>query len=193
MQTNREKENGDLIRLLDLDEEFIIELVYATPDNFTGQPVYASSECYINRNTARLLIEAKNIFKRDGYRVKVWDAYRPISAQIKFWNLCPDTVFVGRPPDLSKISEFIPKHLNGLCVDITLVDMDGKELEMPSAFDDFSERAFLSAAEPESPGRKNGEYLKAVMESVGFRAYENEWWHFYDVITEPGPYLDIQI
>ena len=73
--------DNNLIRLLDLDEDFIIDLKYATEDNFTGQRVYASSECYLDKHTAEMLIEAKEKFKKDGYRVKVWDAYRPISAQ----------------------------------------------------------------------------------------------------------------
>ena len=66
-------------------------------------------------------------------------------------------------------------------------------MEIPSAFDDFSEKAALRNAAPGSEGEKNAAYLKEVMESVGFQAYKNEWWHFYDVTTEPTPFMDFQI
>lgn len=186
-------EKGDLIRLLDLDTDFIVELRYATEQNFTKQKIYASGECYINENTARLLVKAKNIFKEDGFHVKVWDAYRPISAQKRFFEILPDPNFVAIPPDMSSLVTFRPTHLNGQCVDITLTDADNMELLMPTAFDDFTEKAGLACQDiPEIP-RKNAEYLRSVMESVGFQGYDSEWWHFYDVTTAPAPFLDFQI
>lgn len=187
------EDKGNLIRLLDIDEDFIIDLKYATEDNFTGKKIYNSSECYIDRHTAEILIKARDIFKKDGYRVKVFDAYRPISAQAKFWEVLPDDNLVARPPDMSKITKFRPTHMNGLCVDVTLTDMEGNEIEMPTAFDDLTEKASLAYPGHTETGRKNGEYLKQVMESVGFLAYDGEWWHFYDVSTEPTPFMDYQI
>ncbi|MBR4862878.1 MAG: M15 family metallopeptidase [Firmicutes bacterium] len=184
---------GNLIKLFDLDQDFIIDLKYATPDNFTGEKIYRSAECYMDRHTAEILIKARDIFKKDRYRVKIWDAYRPISAQAKFWEVMPDDNFVARPPDMSKIKVFRPTHMNGLCVDVTLTDMDGNDIEMPTYFDDMSERAALGYVGHTEEGRKNGTYLKDVMESVGFQAYEGEWWHFYDVTTEPTPFMDYQI
>lgn len=186
-------EQGNLIKLKDLDEDFIIDLKYATANNFTGQKIYQSDECYMDKHTAKILIKARDIFKKDGYRVKIWDAYRPISAQAKFWEIMPDDNFVARPPDMTKIKTFRPTHLNGLCVDITLTDMDGNDIEMPSQFDDFSEKASLNCAEITETARKNGQYMKDVMESVGFMGYECEWWHFYDVSTEPTPFMNFQI
>lgn len=184
---------GDLVRLLNLDTDFIIDLKYATKNNFTKQKIYNSCECYINKDTARLLIQAKNIFRTAGYHVKVWDAYRPISAQKRFFEILPDPDFVAIPPDMSKIKTFRPTHLNGQCVDITLVDENGNNLNMPTDFDDFSKMAGLGYPEiPEIP-RKNAEYLRSVMESVGFKGYECEWWHFYDMKTPPTPFLDFQI
>lgn len=79
---------GNLVRLLDIDSDFIIDLRYATADNFTGQKVYQSGECWIDEHTAAILIQAKNIFRADGYRVKVWDAYRPIRAQKNSGKSC---------------------------------------------------------------------------------------------------------
>ena len=187
------EKKGNLVRLLDIDPDFIIDLRYATADNFTGQQVYQSGECWIDAHTAEILIKAKNIFKADGYRVKVWDAYRPIRAQKKFWEIMPNDDFVARPPDMTKMTAFRHTHMNGQCVDITLTDLDGKDIAMPCPFDTMDGRAALSCAENPPEGRKNGEYLKQVMESVGFEGYENEWWHFYDVSTDPVPYTDYDI
>ena len=191
--SNKINEQGNLIKLLDLDDDFIIDLKYATEDNFTGKKIYQSDQCYMDRHTAEILIEAKNLFEEDGYRVKIWDAYRPISAQEKFWELMPNDDFVARPPDMSKIQTFRPTHLNGLCVDVTLTDTDGRDIEMPSKFDDFSERSSLKCASISTEARKNAEYLKRIMESVGFLSYENEWWHFYDITTPPSPFMNFQI
>lgn len=186
-------DRGNLVRLLDIDQDFIIDLKYASDDNFTGQKIYRTGECYMDRHTAKILRKARDLFRKDGYRVKIWDAYRPISAQARFWEILPDENFVARVPDMTKIRTFRPTHLNGLCVDITLTDQDGREIEMPSEFDDFTSRACLDSAGGSETGKKNARYMKRVMEQVGFMAYEKEWWHFYDVTTEPTPFLDFQI
>ena len=78
------KQYENLVRLLDVDPEFIIDLKYAKPDNFTGSVVYPFTECYIDVHTAAQLVKAKEMAKKDGYRIKVWDAYRPVSAQKRF-------------------------------------------------------------------------------------------------------------
>lgn len=172
---------GNLIKLTDLSSDFIIDLKYATPDNFTGVQVYQSADCWLDEHTAQILIKAKEIFEKDGYQVKIWDAYRPIRAQKRFWEIMPNDDFIARPPDMTKIKKFRPTHMNGMCVDVTLTDKEGNEIEMPSPFDTMDERASLNYSGHSETGRRNGEYLKQVMESVGFQAYECEWWHFYDV------------
>ena len=187
------REQGNLVKLFDYDTDFIIDLRYATEDNFTGKRVYDSDECWMDKHTCMILIKARDIFKKDGYRVKIWDAYRPISAQKKFWEIMPDDDFVARPPDMEKIKKFRPTHMNGLCVDVTLTDMDGNDIEMPSQFDDMSERSALESPLNSDTAKKNGRYLKEVMDSVGFLSYDQDWWHFYDVTTEPTPFMDFKI
>ena len=188
-----EQNKGNLVRLLDLDEDFIIDLKYATEDNFTGQKIYTSAECYIDRHTAEILIKARNVFRKDGYRVKIFDAYRPVRTQVRFWEVMPDERFVARPPDFTRITSFRPTHMNGLCVDVTLTDMDGKEIEMPTPFDEMTERASLAWPGHSPEAKANGEYLRRVMEDAGFQGDADEWWHFYDVSTEPTPFMDYQI
>lgn len=187
------EKKGNLVRLLDVDKDFIVNLKYATEDNFTGKQVYQSNECWIDEHTAEILIKAKDKFKADGYSVMIWDAYRPIRAQRRFWEIMPNDDFVARPPDVSKMTTFRHTHMNGQCVDVTLVDSEGKPVEMPCPFDTMDERASLYYDGHTPEGRKNGEYLRSVMESVGFEGYDNEWWHFYDVSTDPVPYTDYEI
>lgn len=184
---------GNLVKLTELSTEFIIDLKYATEDNFTGVKVYQSEECWLDEHTAQILLKANELFKKDGFKMKIWDAYRPIRAQKRFWEIMPNDDFIARPPDMSKIKTFRPTHMNGMCVDVTLTDMDGDELEMPSPFDTMDERAALNYPNHSESGRKNGEYLKKIMESVGFLAYECEWWHFYDMTGEPMPFSDYDI
>lgn len=188
-----ENEKGNLVKLKDIDDDFIIDMPYATKHNFTGEKIYNSDECWLDKHTAEILIKAKNKFREDGYRVKVMDAYRPLSAQRKFWEIMPDENFVAVPPDMTKITEFLPKHMNGLCVDVSLTDMDGNELKMPCEYDTMGPEASLTYEGHDEEARANGIYLKNVMESVGFEGYDMEWWHFYDVTTEPTRYLDFQI
>lgn len=105
---------GNLIKLTDLSSDFIIDLKYATPDNFTGVQVYQSADCWLDEHTAQILIKAKEIFEKDGYRVKIWDAYRPIRAQKRFWEIMPNDDFIARPPDMTKIKKFRPTHMLSL-------------------------------------------------------------------------------
>lgn len=187
------KDIGNLVRLLDVDSDFIIDLRYATTNNFTGQRIYSSDQCYIDKNTAELLIKAKDKFKGLGYRVKVWDAYRPISAQRRFWEVMPNPDFIAKPPVITSETRYRPTHMNGLCVDITLTDKSGIELDMPSGFDDFTEAARLDCKSTGIEKRDNATLMKNIMESVGFEGYESEWWHFYDITSPVTPFSDYDI
>src|SRR5690554_949454 len=134
------KEIQGLVLLEDLDDTFIIELRYATANNFIGKPVYPVAVCAIRRETGEKLVRAHEIFKERGYRLKVWDAYRPLHVQRRLFEACPIDDFVAKPPDKPITSGFRPRHNNGMAVDVTLVDENGNELEMPSGFDEFSEK-----------------------------------------------------
>jgi len=187
------KAKGNLVRLLDMDPEFYVDLIYSTDDNFTGSKVYQSSECYIDKDTAIQLIDAKNKLKAMGYGVKVWDAYRPVSAQQRFWDLLPDNDYVAYPPDVATMTEFKNSHMNGQCVDVTLTNPDGSDIPMPSGFDDFSERAHLDYPGTTGKARENAETLRDVMVQCGFTPYKGEWWHFYNHNTTPVRYSDFEL
>jgi len=183
--------NG-LVRLLDMDEKFVIDIKYATSDNFTGQKVYPVEIAVIHKETALKLIKANNRFREDGYKIKIWDAYRPVHVQQIFWDVYPDPKFVARPPSLDDPNPR-PSHCNGMSVDITLVDENGIELEMPSEFDDFSDRASASYPYMSATARKNVDYLIEIMEEYGFKNYSGEWWHFNDITSTPIKYQDIPL
>lgn len=182
-----------LVLLEDLDPTFIIDLKYATEDNFFEKAVYPVAVCAIRHETGEKLVKAHEIVKKDGYRIKVWDAYRPLNVQRTLYSLFPDSPFVAKPPEKPITSGFRPRHNNGMAVDITLVDKNGIELEMPSEFDDFTERASPTRDDMTKEAKKNINYLMDVMLNLGFRIHSGEWWHFVDGKEEPSPYLDIPL
>jgi D-alanyl-D-alanine dipeptidase len=179
-----ESESG-LVRLLDIDPTLVIDLKYATIDNFVGKQVYPeNSIAVLRKGTALKLKKANEIFKKDGYTIKVWDAYRPLHVQQIFWDLVPDSNFVANPKQGSR-------HNRGASVDITLVDKDGNEIEMGTKFDDFSEKAAYNYPGHTETALKNMKYLRDVMEEAGFKGISSEWWHFDDMDWEEYEVLDI--
>lgn len=180
----------DLVRLLDIDEEFIIDLRYATKNNFTNQRVYDFNECYIHKDTAELLIKAKNEFKKDGFIVNIWDAYRPRRAQQALWDILPDNDFVAFPQNLEEAYRIRPTHMNGMCVDMTLLNKKGEEILMPTEFDCFTNDANPLTSESSRESIDNALYLRKIMKKYGFSPSNTEWWHFFDTTSKPVPFSD---
>ncbi len=149
------------------------ELLFASPHNITGEALYAPVpllEC----NTAELLLRAEEQFLADGCTLKIYDAYRPQSAQFRLYDLVRDARFIGNP------YEGLSMHQLGRAVDVSLVDLStGMEREMPTPMHTFAELACRSSVQLWSAEAKaNIEYLTAVMRSVGFSTIQTEWWHF---------------
>lgn len=164
-----------LVRVRDIDASVVSDLRYATMDNFTGKKVYPDNSLPVLRlETALKLKRANERFEKDGYRIKIWDAYRPRSVQEIFWALVPDPKFVADPAKGSV-------HNRGASVDITLVDLEGNELKMPTDYDDFSEKAARSYRGSQEDALLNMLYLTKIMEESGFKGLSSEWWHFDDV------------
>lgn len=185
--TETQKSNLDkhgLVELIKLDDSFVIDIKYATEDNFIGKKIYTMPVCLIHKDVAKKLINANNEFKALGYRIKIFDAYRPYSAQQVLWDAADDKSYVANPKKGSI-------HNRGAAVDITLVDMDGNELPMPSGYDEFSERAHLKYDKCEQELIDNRELLGKIMVKNGFRRISTEWWHFDDVSYEKYPILDL--
>lgn len=155
--------------------------------------MYPVEVCVIKRETGEKLVKAHEIFKESGYTLKIWDAYRPLQVQRDLYEIFPHNTFVAKPPETPITSGFRPRHNNGMCVDVTLVDRQGREIEMPSEFDDFTEKASPTSETMTEEARKNINYLIEIMEGLGFQNHGKEWWHFCDILETPTPYLDVPL
>ena len=163
-----------MIELKSLIPAVQYELRYASKNNFTGQRMYPKNThtTYLRRKPALALAKVAEDLKEKGLGIKIWDAYRPYRTTIQFWKLIHDERFVANP---SKGSG----HNRGTAVDLTLVDLKtGKELEMPTPFDDFSPSAFHGATNVDQVRINNRELLRTTMEKFGFVRLETEWWHY---------------
>ncbi len=174
----------NLVRVKDIDASVVVDLKYATADNFTETRVYPTdAKALLRLETALKLKRANERFEKDGYRIKVWDAYRPKSVQEIFWALVPNPRYVADPAKGSV-------HNRGASVDITLVDSDGNEVLMPTGYDDFSEKASRNYAGSDSTARENMKYMEKIMTESGFTGLPSEWWHFDDK-SGSYPLLDV--
>lgn len=173
------------VNLADASDSIIIELRYATRDNFTGEVLYPVSVCLLRAETAQKLIEAQNRFEELGYRIKVWDAYRPLSAQWILFEAAEDKKFIADPVSGSR-------HNRGGAVDITLTDIDGNELEMPSGFDEFA-KSCRDDPDMSEEAKEHMDLLTSVMAECGFIPIRCEWWHFDDSDWRTYPIMDIHL
>ncbi len=172
---NLEVKKSDLVLVEDYSKEFVIDMKYATCDNFVGKTLYPSPTCVLTKGTLDKLIKANRIVKQQGYSIKIWDAYRPLSVQKIMWEATPNKNYVANPYRSGS------KHNRGAAVDVTLVDKSGRELKMPTEFDNFTEKASPNYKGMTAEQRKNLTILSKAMKSSGFRALSHEWWHFEDV------------
>lgn len=183
---NKTSYNG-LVPVADYDSTISIDLRYAGYNNFTKKPVYPVEVCMLQKNTLEKLIAANNEFKTHGYRLKVWDAYRPADVQKYFWSLVGDRRFIADPYLHGS------RHNRGAAVDVTLIDEKGNELEMPTDFDEFSEEAYRNNPNVSAEAKKNVDLLTSVMKKHGFNTIETEWWHFDDSNADDYPIINIPL
>lgn len=153
------------------DTGFVLELRYATDSNFVGQPMYSCARAFLRPAVARALAEALTEVGEKGLRIKIWDAYRPLPVQWRLWNKVPDRRYVADPRRGSM-------HNRGAAVDLTLVDQQGRELEMGTPYDFFGREAWPSYTSLPDTVLANRRYLLQVMERHGFRPTPSEWWHY---------------
>lgn len=164
-------QQSDFVRLKDLSSDFVYELKYATPDNFLKQAVYDCGECYLRKSTAEALVKANKAFIQLGYRIKLFDCYRPLSVQKKMWKILPGTHYVANPAKGSK-------HNRGAAVDLTLVDAQGKELNMGTPFDFFGKEAHHTYTQHSKEVLENRKLLKETLNKYNFKSIYSEWWHY---------------
>lgn len=171
---NSSERNEDMVNIKEFIPGIAVDLVYSTPDNIHGQTIYNIKNAYLRRGTAVKLKNAQEEFVSRGYRLKVWDAYRPPEAQFKLWEIMPDTRFVVNP------WQGFSYHSRGVAIDVTLLDENGKEISMPSGFDDFTARADRDYTDVSPEQALHAQLLEEVMAANGLKSIYYEWWHFTD-------------
>lgn len=180
-----------LVTITSQQHDVLISLAYATHANFTGKPVYANPKCYLHQDAEEKMRKAVALAKPLGLKFKIYDAFRPQSAQQKLWDHTPDPMFVADPAKGSN-------HTRGVAVDLTLVDaLSGDELVMGTPFDDFTPSSFHSALDIDPEAQRNRRILLGLMTAAGWDYYEKEWWHYqlfspkdFPLITS-GPETDV--
>lgn len=172
-------EKAALVRVRDCVDGVFVRLPYSEADNFTGRRIYAFKDAYLRYGTALKLAKAQEYVRRRGAALLIWDAYRPAEAQRIMWSFMPDDDFVADP------RKGFSNHTRGCAVDLTLASPEGRELVMPSAFDDFTGRAKRVYNGVPDEVLRNVSLLERAMEYAGFRPYVNEWWHFNDTDSYP--------
>ena len=160
-----------LVEIAPPQYDVVLEIAYATADNFTGRPVYARPGCYLNADAAAHLVNAIALAKALGYRFKIFDAFRPSEAQWKLWNHTPDPNFLADPKRGSP-------HSMGAAVDLTLIDASGAALDMGTPFDAFTPLSHHGALEISAVAQRNRAILLGLMTAAGWDFYRNEWWHY---------------
>lgn len=170
IKSNPEKELVDLEKFI---PGIILDIRYATTNNFTKEKIYNLAKAYARKPVAVALKKAQEDFRKFGYGIKIYDAYRPYSATVKFYEVMKgDTTYVANPYKGSR-------HNRGCALDMTLVSLKtGKELQMPTAWDAMQKESWPSTPVADPEVRKNRDTLISVMEKNGFKVYTTEWWHF---------------
>jgi D-alanyl-D-alanine dipeptidase len=178
---------AELVDLAALDPTIRLDVRYATSNNFLGRPVYPEARAFLQRDAAAALLRAHRALREKGYGLLVFDAYRPWSVTKLFWDETPKAkrAFVADPRVGSK-------HNRATAVDLTLYELaTGREVPMPSGYDEFSERADPSYAGGPAAARAARDLLRAAMEGEGFTVEPNEWWHFNWRNWRQYPILDV--
>lgn len=171
-----EPEDHQFVCVTDWIPDMAVELKYAAEDNFTGKRIYSFETCYLRYGTVRKLMAVQAELAEQGLFLKLWDGFRPVSAQFALWEICPDPTYVANP------ETGYSSHSRGNTVDITMVDAQGREVMMPTGFDDFSTLADRDYSDCPWEAAKNALFLQEVMENHGFTGYFGEWWHFSDTV-----------
>lgn len=159
------------VNLKDYSQDFAYDMKYATTDNFLKAKVYDCAECFLRLKTVKALIEANKIFIKKGYKIKIFDCYRPLDIQKRMWEIVSNPEYVANP---SKGSI----HNRGGAVDITLVGNNGKELEMGTPFDFFGKEASHNYTNLSPVIKENRLILKRIMDESNFNSFDSEWWHY---------------
>jgi len=159
------------VNLKEYSSDFIYNMKYATADNFLKTKVYDCEACYLRYKTVKALIKANEKFIKKGYKIMLFDCYRPLDIQKKMWQIVSNPNYVADPKKGSI-------HNRGGAVDITLVDSTGVAIDMGTPFDFFGIEASHDYENLADEVKENRRMLRKIMTRSGFRIFESEWWHY---------------
>ncbi|MGI8849237.1 MAG: M15 family metallopeptidase [Pyrinomonadaceae bacterium] len=168
------KREANLVELTKLDKTIKLDIRYARTDNFVGRVVYSEARAFLQKPAAKALLRVHKKLKKQNLGIVIFDGYRPWSVTKLFWEVTPEDKrkFVANPKTGSK-------HNRGCAVDLSMFDLKTGELvEMPTDYDDFTEKANPNYAGASNAQKKNRDLLRALMEAGDFTVNVNEWWHF---------------
>jgi D-alanyl-D-alanine dipeptidase len=165
--------NENLVKLNQDEFDVLFDIKYATTDNFTGKVIYKNSDVYIHRDLFdRLKLASKRAISL-GYKIKIFDAWRPYEAQEVLWSLVPDPRYVSNP------KTGFCGHCRGISLDVTLVDLKNlQDIDMGTDFDSFDEKSHHSSNDLTIEQLRNRILLAGIINSVGMSSFETEWWHY---------------
>jgi D-alanyl-D-alanine dipeptidase len=165
---------GEFVDIKSVDKTILIDLRYASSNNVAHRPLYPpGTPALVRAGVALRLASAQQYLRKKGYGLKIWDAYRPQSAQEKLWQTTHNRSFVADPNEGRG-----SMHARGAAVDATLVDGAGRDVPMPTDFDNFTPAALIEYTGHDVNVRGNLKLLQKAMAHGGFYGLRTEWWHF---------------
>lgn len=185
-QTSVNAATADAAKLVDIrsiNPRIALDIRYATKNNFMQQQLYRQARCLLRKSVAEKLSQVQTTLETQKLGLKVYDCYRPLSVQKRMWQIKPDPNYVANPANGSR-------HNRASAVDVTLVDRTGKEVEMPTRFDEFSDRAHRDYNNLSRVAKQNRQTLEQVMVKSGFVPLQTEWWHFDAKEWKQFPLMD---
>lgn len=179
-QIIRKAKRYNLVAIKDAVPGAFVDMRYKIT-SASGKPLYLQDmPCLAHRSTAEKLHRVNQQLREYGYALKIWDAWRPPEAHIALWEAVRDPNYVVPP------SKGLSWHCYGISIDLTLVKLDGTAVEMPSQFDEFSERAASDYVGGDPEIAKRVDLIQKLMINAGFRKIRAEWWHFDDMNARGG-------
>lgn len=176
-----------LVEITNPDFDILLDIAYASSNNFTGKPVYKKPSCFLHGDAAKALLKAMNLVSALGYKIKIFDGFRPLEAQQALWDHTPEPEFIS-PPETGRTP-----HCRGIAVDLTLVSVDNnQELDMGTDFDEFTALSHHGNTDISVDAQKNRHILMGVMTYAGWDFNPNEWWHYQLPDLEKYPKLSDQ-
>lgn len=180
--------NDALVNLNHSNELFEYDIRYATTNNFTKQQLYACAVCLLQPEVAQAIEKANAALCEIGYRIVFFDCYRPLSVQKKMWEIMPRATYVANPFEKGSV------HNRGAAVDISLVTLEGCEVDMGSDYDYFGRASHIDNNNLPKRVIENRRILQEAMKAQGFKTVRTEWWHFsykkswsYPIMDKPLP------